>query len=90
MGWKPAVEITHNLAWFGYQRINKLLSIEVPVIVAINGPCKMHPEIPLMSDVVLASDDTWFDDGPHFPRGLVPGDGQHLIWLHVMGPTRTS
>jgi len=29
---------------------------------------------------VLASKDTFFQDVAHFPRGEVPGDGQHVIW----------
>ena len=34
----------------------KLLEIEVPVISAINGPAWRHSEIPLLCDIVLATD----------------------------------
>jgi enoyl-CoA hydratase/carnithine racemase len=88
MGWAPSIEFMDNLAWFGRNILNNLLDIEVPMISAINGPCNMHSEVPLLCDVVLASDDTWFDDGPHFPRGMVPGDGQHIMWPAIIGPTR--
>ncbi len=79
----------HNeLAWYGYQLLVNLLEIEVPIIAAVNGPCSMHSEIPLMCDIVLASETASFQDGPHFRRGMVPGDGQHIIWPKLLGPVR--
>ena len=39
-------------------------------------------------DIVLASEDTWFQDLSHFPRGMVPGDGQHVVWEALVGPSR--
>jgi enoyl-CoA hydratase/carnithine racemase len=65
-----------------------LLEIPVPVVAAVNGPVFFHPEIPVMSDVVIASETAAFQDGPHFPSGLVPGDGAHIVWPHVLGPNR--
>jgi len=41
-----------------------------------------------MSDIVLASEDAYFQDLPHFPRGMVPGDGQHVIWPAIVGRNR--
>ena len=41
-----------------------LLNIEVPVISAINGPAWRHSEIPLLCDIVLASDSAQFQDRP--------------------------
>jgi enoyl-CoA hydratase/carnithine racemase len=87
-GWAPPVGFFAELGWYGKQMVQNWLDIDVPVISAVNGPCNMHSEIPLMSDVVLCSDDTWFDDGPHFARGMVPGDGQHIIWQMLLGPVR--
>jgi enoyl-CoA hydratase/carnithine racemase len=72
----------------GQRLLNNLLSIEVPVIAAINGPALMHPEIPILSDITIAADTTRFQDGPHFPSGIVPGDGAHVVWTHVLGPQR--
>jgi len=65
-----------------------LLDIEVPVISAINGPARIHPEIPVLSDVVIASETALFQDAPHFMSGIVPGDGAHVVWPHVLGPNR--
>ena len=72
----------------GRKLMNNLLDIEVPIISAINGPVRFHPEIPIMADIVIASDTALFQDGPHFMGGIVPGDGAHVVWTHVLGPNR--
>lgn len=72
----------------GRKLLTNLLDIEVPIISAINGPARMHPEIPVMSDIVLASDTALFQDGPHFAAGIVPGDGAHIVWTHLLGQNR--
>jgi enoyl-CoA hydratase/carnithine racemase len=41
-----------------------------------------------MSDIVIASDTTLFQDAPHFMSGIVPGDGAHVVWPHLLGPNR--
>jgi enoyl-CoA hydratase/carnithine racemase len=65
-----------------------LLSIEVPVIAAVNGPAWRHSEIPLLSDIVLAADTAAFQDSAHFVSGLVPGDGMHIVYPLLMGFNR--
>lgn len=72
----------------GRKLLNNLLDIEIPIIAAINGEARIHPEIPVMSDIVLASEDVLFQDAPHFMGGIVPGDGAHVVWTHVLGPNR--
>lgn len=72
----------------GRKLLTNLLAIEVPVISAINGPARFHPEIPVLSDIVVASDTAVFQDSPHFMGGVVPGDGAHVVWMHVLGPNR--
>jgi len=76
--------------WTGMQLHLNLLDVQVPIIVAVNGPCSIHSELPLMCDIVLASDDATFQDAPHFPRGVVPGDGVHLVWSIVVGQNRAG
>jgi enoyl-CoA hydratase/carnithine racemase len=83
------VEIIDEKAWYGRMIIENLLAINVPVIAAVNGPCTMHSEIPLLMDIVLASEDTYFQDLSHYPRGMVPGDGQHVVWDVLVGPSRS-
>lgn len=65
-----------------------LLDIDVPVIGAINGPALRHPELPLMSDIVLAAEHATIQDAAHFQGGLVPGDGVHVVFPALMGLTR--
>lgn len=72
----------------GRKLLMNLLDIEVPVIAAVNGPAIFHPEIPIISDIVLASQTAVFQDAPHFTAGIVPGDGAHIVWPHVLGPNR--
>jgi enoyl-CoA hydratase/carnithine racemase len=64
------------------------LNIEVPLIAAVNGPALIHAELALLCDIVLASENTVFQDAPHFPSGLVPGDGVHVVWPLILGPNR--
>lgn len=77
-----------EVGWFGRQRHLNLLDIQVPVIAAINGPCSIHSELPVMCDIVLASEDSYLQDSAHFPRGLAPGDGVHTVWPMVLGRNR--
>ena len=72
----------------GRRLLTNLMDIEVPVIAAVNGPARIHPEIPVLADVVLAADTALFQDAPHFMSGIVPGDGAHVVWPHVLGPNR--
>jgi enoyl-CoA hydratase/carnithine racemase len=78
------------IQWEGKHLLPNLLSIEAPIIAAINGPAVRHAEIPLVSDIVLATEDTFFQDTAHFPGGMVPGDGMHIVMPLLMGPTRAS
>jgi enoyl-CoA hydratase/carnithine racemase len=75
-------------AWYGRMLLENLLAVDVPMIAAVNGPCTMHSEVPLLMDIVLASEDAYFQDLSHFPRGMVPGDGQHVVWEQLVGPNR--
>ena len=75
-------------AWYGRMLIENALAVDVPVISAVNGPCNIHSEVPLLGDIVLASDDAYFQDLAHFPRGMVPGDGQHVLWPALVGRNR--
>jgi enoyl-CoA hydratase/carnithine racemase len=74
----------------GRKLLMNLLDIEVPVIAAVNGPAIIHPEIPVLSDIVLAADTAVFQDMPHFMSGIVPGDGAHVVWPELLGRRRGS
>ena len=84
----PGAERLDERGWYGRQRHLNMLDIQVPMIAAINGPCSIHSELPLMCDIVLASDDTFLQDSAHFPRGIAPGDGVHTVWPRAIGHNR--
>ncbi len=72
----------------GRHLLFNLLNIEVPMIAAVNGPALIHAELAVLCDIVLAAENAEFQDAPHFPSGLVPGDGVHVVWPLVLGPNR--
>lgn len=72
----------------GRKMLMSFIGIDVPVIAAINGPVLSHSELPLLADVVLASDTTIFQDATHFRMGIPPGDGVHVVWTTLIGLNR--
>jgi enoyl-CoA hydratase/carnithine racemase len=87
-GQKYTAEEWDQMYWEGKHLLTNLLDIEVPIIAAINGPATRHAEIPLLSDIVLAAQETVIQDSAHFQGGLVPGDGVHIVFPLLMGTTR--
>jgi len=77
-----------ELGWTAKNLITNLLAIDVPMISAVNGPALRHPELPVLCDIVLASETAEFQDSAHFVGGLVPGDGVHVIFPMAMGLNR--
>ncbi|WP_421717998.1 enoyl-CoA hydratase/isomerase family protein [Algiphilus sp.] len=74
--------------WEGRRLISNLLSIDVPVIAAVNGPATIHCELMLLADIVIATPDSFFQDACHVATGMVPGDGVHVIWPLLLGMNR--
>jgi enoyl-CoA hydratase/carnithine racemase len=72
----------------GRRLLDAQLGIEVPVVAVVNGPARVHAEIALLADIVVAADTATFQDAPHFRHGTVPGDGVHAIWPALLGPNR--
>jgi enoyl-CoA hydratase/carnithine racemase len=72
----------------GKRLLMNLLSINVPVIAAVNGPAMRHCEIPLLSDIVLVARSAQFQDSAHFPSDMVPGDGMHVVFPLLLGANR--
>lgn len=64
------------------------LDIPVPMIAAVNGPATIHGEIALLCDIVLAAEQATFQDSQHFPKGILPGDGAHIVWPMLLGMNR--
>lgn len=72
----------------GNRLVDQFLAIEVPVICAVNGPAVAHSELAVLGDIVLAAEHAYFQDAPHFPGGLVPGDSMQIVWPLLLGPNR--
>jgi enoyl-CoA hydratase/carnithine racemase len=72
----------------GRKVLSNILDIEVPMISALNGPVLVHSEYALLTDIILATPQTVFQDKPHFEFGIVPGDGVNLLWPEVIGSIR--
>jgi enoyl-CoA hydratase/carnithine racemase len=77
-----------ELGWTAKNLLTNLLAIDVPMISAVNGPALRHAELPVMCDIVLASEKAAFQDSAHFVGGLVPGDGVHVVFPLAMGLNR--
>jgi enoyl-CoA hydratase/carnithine racemase len=77
-----------ELGWEANRLHHNMLAIDVPMIAAVNGPAARHAELPVMCDIVLASDTASFQDSAHFSGGLVPGDGVHVVFPMIMGLNR--
>ncbi|RYB03105.1 enoyl-CoA hydratase/isomerase family protein [Lichenibacterium ramalinae] len=72
----------------GRKVLSNILDVEVPMITALNGPVLLHSEYALLTDIILATPETVFQDKPHFEFGIVPGDGMHVLWPEVIGSIR--
>ena len=72
----------------GNRLVHQMLEIDVPIICALNGPVVAHSELAVLCDIVIAADHAYFQDAPHFPGGLVPGDSMQIVWPMLLGPNR--
>jgi len=77
-----------KILYEGRKVLSNILDIEVPMIAALNGPVLLHSEYALLTDIILATPETVFQDKPHFEFGIVPGDGVNLLWPEVIGSIR--
>jgi enoyl-CoA hydratase/carnithine racemase len=77
-----------ELGWESKNLLLNMLAIDAPMIGAVNGPALRHAELPVMCDIVLASETAAFQDSAHFVGGLVPGDGMHVVFPLLMGYNR--
>src|SRR5438046_3193010 len=61
-GGRPSAARWDQVVRHGYRLVMRHLEIPVPVITAVNGPVPIHSEIAVLSDIVLCSEDTYFQD----------------------------
>jgi enoyl-CoA hydratase/carnithine racemase len=79
-----------DIWWEGRRMLIGLMDLDVPVIAAVQGEASVHAELAVLADVVLATPDASFADHAHFAtRRTVPGDGVHVVWASLLGPSRS-
>jgi enoyl-CoA hydratase/carnithine racemase len=71
----------------GRRMVQSYIDCDLPTIAAVNGPAPIHPELAVLADIVVASDQAWFQD-PHIANGVAPGDGIHAAWIELLGVNR--
>lgn len=81
-------DITYGQWWRAQTRMpSALMDIPVPVIGAVNGPAIIHPEIVLLSDLVIASE-TFYITDRHYAIGVTPSDGGNIFYRELLGMNR--
>jgi enoyl-CoA hydratase/carnithine racemase len=78
----------HDVWVEGRRSLLGLLDLDVPTISIVNGPARVHAELPVIADIVLACPEATFADHIHFVKGIVPADGVHIVWPRLLGPSR--
>jgi enoyl-CoA hydratase/carnithine racemase len=82
-------DLLDRVHWNAKRVMTRMLDIEVPMIGVVNGPAMRHSELPLMCDIVLASEDASFEDTAHFQlASQVPGDGLNIVYTMLLGLNR--
>jgi enoyl-CoA hydratase len=92
LDWIVSIDTAERVALHrqGRQLINAFLDIELPVVVAVNGPAVgVGASIALLGDVIMMADEATLAD-PHVQVGLAAGDGGILSWPHAVGPARAK
>ena len=88
-GWFPelrSIEALTALRADARAMIHDLLEVEVPIVVALEGPAVgLAATIVLLCDVIVAGERASLAD-PHVKVGLVAGDGGAVIWPLAVGP----
>ncbi len=91
--WFPTLQDPGRLADLrrdAKQLIWDLADIELPLVVAINGPAVgLGATIALLGDVIFIADTAHIAD-PHVRVGIVAGDGGAAIWPLLVGPARAK
>jgi enoyl-CoA hydratase/carnithine racemase len=80
--------VTYGEWWKAQVRMPAaLMEIPVPIIGAVNGPAVIHPEIILLSDIVIAAD-TFYITDRHYAIGVTPSDGGNIFYRELLGHNR--
>jgi 6-oxocamphor hydrolase len=82
-------QIAYDWWWTAQTRMPlALMEIPVPIVGAVNGPAIIHPEIALLSDVVICSETTCIADKHYTGVGITPSDGGNILFRELLGMNR--
>lgn len=82
-------ELFHSWYHDGMKLLERpIWDIDIPTIGVLNGP-GFHWELAVLCDITICAEDARLFD-PHLAFGLAPGDGQFLVWQHLIGPKRAN
>lgn len=91
--WFPTLRSVERLAELrrdAKQLIWDLVDLELPLVVAINGPAVgLGASIALLADIIYIAESAHIAD-PHVRVGIVAGDGGTAIWPLLVGPARAK
>jgi enoyl-CoA hydratase/carnithine racemase len=73
----------------GNHAVRKMMEIEAPVILCLNGPLLQHAEIWMSADIVLAAPEAVVQDF-HIAGGQVPGGDASVVWETLLGHSRAK
>ncbi|QDL93323.1 hypothetical protein FDP22_16970 [Paroceanicella profunda] len=64
--------------------VQSCIDCGLPVAAAVNVPAPIPSEFAVLDDVVVASEQAWFQD-PDVANNVAPGDGIHATWIERLG-----
>jgi enoyl-CoA hydratase/carnithine racemase len=73
----------------GNHAVRKMIEIEAPVILCLNGALLQHAEIWMSADIVLAAPEATVQDF-HIAGGQVPGGDASVVWETLLGHSRAK
>eukprot|EP01025_Chloroclados_australasicus_P051215 TRINITY_DN5957_c0_g1_i2.p2 TRINITY_DN5957_c0_g1~~TRINITY_DN5957_c0_g1_i2.p2 ORF type:complete len:277 (+),score=26.24 TRINITY_DN5957_c0_g1_i2:94-924(+) len=66
-------------------------NVPIPVIFAVQGAYTIHTDYALIgADIILITEDTFFQDAGHILGGIPPGDGIYELYEYAMGPFKAK
>ncbi len=73
----------------GNHAVRKMIEIEAPVILCLNGALLQHAEIWMAADIILADPQATVQDF-HIVSGQVPGGDASVVWETLLGHSRAK
>jgi enoyl-CoA hydratase/carnithine racemase len=82
-------DIAEKWRFGGNHAVRKMMEIEAPVILCLNGALLQHAEIWMSADIILASSEAVVQDF-HIAGGQVPGGDASVVWETLLGHSRAK